>query len=1014
MPTLEMSLSVIVWILVALVAVATSPDATAQTSESPKTLAEELPRIAPVEPDKAIGTFELQQGFQLELVAAEPLVADPVDACFDANGRMYVAEMHGYPFSFEPTQKNPAGGGKKDGGIIRLLEDTDNDGVFDRSVVFADKITWPTSVCCYDGGVFVLASPHLHYLKDTNGDDIADIRRIVFTGFSRDNVQGLANNMKWTLDNRIAVAGGRLRAELKHADRTVVPLGGQDFAFDPRTESVEPLTGGGQFGHSMNDWGERFLCSNSNHIQHVVYPHRYLKRNADFAVSAGIRSIAKEGPAAPVFRRSSAEPWRVVRTRRRVSDPEYRKRLSQTERFAVGFFTSATGVTVYRGSAYPQQFRGNVFIGDVGGNLIHRKTLRPNGVTFLAERADQQSEFIASTDNWFRPVNFVNAPDGTLFILDMYRETIEHPASIPEDIKQHLYLESGDERGRIYRLTSPGMERIVPPNLQSATTAELVANLNSGHSWNRETAQRLLWEGSDLSAIPALRELIHSSASSLGRLHALHTLQGLDQLDEETLLTALADEDPRIREHAIRLSESHNNSPRIVNALNMLAKDSDARIRFQLAFSAGQLDDRNAVKLLSRLIRNSTFNSDIENAILTSLSGRVDALVFGLLEDEEFLGQQHASHWIGDLSQIIARSSQPQVTVKLLGLATELSDHSQIREQIFRSVGGGLLQHGSSISQLLSHSRDESRTKQLVNQYFRATAELALNPDVAPAKRKAAIELLGFSDDATALRSLSTFLSPKEPQEYQLAAVRAISNQPDESITQSLLANWSSYSPSVRNEIIDALLRTRRRMLSLLDSIESQAIQPTDIAPDKRELLANHPRSDIRDRAREVFDRLIDSDRANVVDQYRGVLRLEGNPARGEPLFVKHCSICHRVADKGHQVGPDLASIQNKSDADLLIAILDPNREAQPNYTNYAVATLDGRLLNGMIAAETATSLTLRRAEGKQDVVMRSQIDVLSSTGKSLMPEGLEKELNPQDICDLMAFVRTIKPAVLQ
>ena len=461
-------------------ALAQVPAPAAASSQATK-LADELPRIPAIPADQAGKTFTLQHGFRLELFAAEPQVASPVDACFDENGRMYVAEMRDYPFSWEPTKLNPAGGGKKDAGVVRLLEDTDGDGKADRSVIFADKLTWPVSVCCYRGGVFVLAPPDLHYFKDTDGDGRADVHQIVLSGFGRDNVQAIANSLKWSLDNRIVFAAGRNGGALTRDGQKILGLHGQDLALDPATLAIASITGGEQFGLSFDDWGNRFVCNNSNHIEQVVLEERYVRRNPYFAASNAIRTIAKEGPAAPVFRKSPPEPWRIVRTRRRVSDPAMLRTLPFTEQFAVGYFTSAAGVTIYRGSAYPAEFRGNAFIGDVGGNLVHRKTVHRDGPLMIAQRADEDTEFLTSTDNWFRPLNFVNAPDGTLFVLDMYRETIEHPYSIPDDIKAHLDLQSGDDRGRIYRLLPPTRKaRLSFPKLGSLGTLDLVLSLPSG------------------------------------------------------------------------------------------------------------------------------------------------------------------------------------------------------------------------------------------------------------------------------------------------------------------------------------------------------------------------------------------------------------------------------------------------------------------------------------------------------------------------------------------------------
>ncbi|MDA1013269.1 MAG: hypothetical protein O3A00_02320, partial [Planctomycetota bacterium] len=340
----------------------------AQTKKAPgeKPLADVMQRLKPLEPQDALKSFAIQHGFTLELVAHEPLVSDPVDACFDERGRMFVAEMHGYPYSFEKRPQQPEGGGKKDVGIVRMLEDTDGDGRMDRSTVFADKISWPTSVCCYNGGVFVMAPGFLYYFKDTDGDRQADVREVVLSGFSRHNVQGLTNGLRWGLDNKIYFAGGRNGADVTHRGKKLFSLGSRDIRFDPKTELFEPISGGLQFGHTFDDWGNRFVCSNSNHILHVVWPGWYLQRSKFISPPSTVRSIAKEGGAAPVFRRSPAEPWRLVRTARRAADPNFAKRLPRSELVPTGFFTSSTGITVYRGDAYPAAFRGNVFIGDVG------------------------------------------------------------------------------------------------------------------------------------------------------------------------------------------------------------------------------------------------------------------------------------------------------------------------------------------------------------------------------------------------------------------------------------------------------------------------------------------------------------------------------------------------------------------------------------------------------------------------------------------------------------------------
>lgn len=980
-----------------------------ETKPAEKSLADEMKRLPPVEVKDALGTFQLEKGFSFEIVAAEPLVSDPVDACFDENGRMYVAEFHAYPYSAEKREQDPTGRGKKESGIIRLLEDTDGDGKMDRSTVFADKLDWPLSVCCYEGGVFLIDPPNVFYLKDTDGDGKADVKRTVYTGFSRFNVQGVANNLKWGLDNRIWAATGSNPADLYRREMHLQNLGRRDWAFDPKTEQLEATTGGIQFGHSMDDWGNRFVCSNSNHIIHVVFEEKYLARNPYFGAAAGTRSIAKEGGAGPVFRRSPAEPWRIVRTRRRVADPKFAG-LPPNERVPIGFFTSATGVTIYRGDAYPEEFHGNAFVGDVGGNLVHRKTLTPAGASFTAQRADENTEFVTSVDTWFRPVNFVNAPDGSLYVLDMYRETIEHPVSIPEDIKAYLDLESGSDRGRIYRLVSPGMKRRTVPKLGQASVAELVANLESTNAWNRQTAQRLLWERQEKSAVPLLVELLQKSKTPLGRLHALYTLSGLHALTPELVITAMKDPHPGIREHAARLSESFvATDEKVADALIELAGDSEYRPKFQAALSLGYVPGEKGIEGLKKVARNVGSDADLRIAFLTSVTANAAPLTAKLLHDEAFLKQPAARGLLGDLARIVGARPENAGAVLLLGVATSPSTAAELKPAILQAVGEGLGRRGTSLSKLLGSGDVDSAIARQTKSLF-ATALASAKEDAKPAaERRGAIALLAFADFDTVAESLEELLTPQTPQELQSAAVGALAAHDDAKVPAILIAAWKGFGPKVRGEATDALLARLPRIEFLLTALADGKVKRAEVDRDKKQLLLNHPNEKIRTRARDLFSGELAGNRAKVVAEYQPALELAGDAPRGKELFAKKCSQCHKLGDAGHQVGPDLTSTQNKSPADLLIAILDPNREAQANFLAYTAVTQDGRTFTGLIAAESAGSITLRRAEAKEDVVLRSQIETLTSNGLSLMPEGLEKELDRQQLADVIAFVKTLK-----
>lgn len=996
-------------------AVAGHGNAKAAEPLSARALANELPRIPPIAPEKSLATFQLQHGFHLELVAAEPRVASPVDACFDENGRMYVAEMRDYPFSWEPTKLNPQGGGKKDAGVVRLLEDRDGDGKIDRSIVFADKLTWPTSVCCYKGGVFVLAPPHLWYLKDTDGDGVADLRQIVLSGFRRDNVQAVANSLKWSLDNRIVFAGGRNGGDLSRDGTTVFKIHGQDVSLNPVTLEVSPMTGGEQFGLSFDDWGNRFVCSNSNHIEQVVFEDRYVRRNPFFAVPDTIRTIAREGAAAPVFRRSPPEPWRVVRTRRRVSDPAILRTLPRTEQFAIGYFTSAAGVTIYRGNAYPPAFRGNAFIGDVGGNLVHRKTLTREGALMTARRADENTEFITSTDNWFRPVNFVNAPDGTLYIVDMYRETIEHPYSIPDDIKAHLDLESGADRGRIYRLAAAGSATTSVPRLERESSRNLVRRLESENAWQRETAQRLLFERQDRSVLGPLEQLVRrSSSSSLGRLHALYTLRGLNSLSDALLFVALADAEPRLRAHAVRLSEPRlRHNPALLAAIVRMSDDVDPLVRFQLALSLGEASPGAAVEPLARLARKVDSDGLLKTAILTSVAENADPLARLLLLDETFLRRPAARELLAELASVVG--AQPHRAKVLSLLEVLLADRTppSLQLAMFRGLGQGLSRRGESIGNLLQRgaSDGETRLAHSAARLFEKTAAIAGDDARNVAERRLAIELLAFAPYRAVSTVLTGLLRPQTPEALQSSAIAALANQDDPAVGRQLLAAWKGLGPTNRRDVIDALLHKPSRLGDLFDAIRLREVSPAEIERDVKQLLLNHPNAALRRQARALFEADLPGDRAKIVANYSPALAGGGNSERGRAIYERRCAACHRFANSGHAVGPDLVSVQNKSPADLLVAILDPSREAQPNYVAYTVVTRQGTVYSGLIAGESAGGLTLRRAEGKEDHILRSQIEELVSTGKSLMPEGLEKDIRPDQMADLIAFIKSTPPA---
>ncbi len=290
-------------------------------------------------------------------------------------------------------------------------------------------------------------------------------------------------------------------------------------------------------------------------------------------------NIAEEARTTSLRRLSPMEPWRVLRTKLRVAGAVPGP--VETGKPG-GHFTGATGVTVYRGDAYPKEYRGNIFVGEVSNNLVYRATLHPKGVGFVAKRGDPDREFIASTDNWFRPVQIANGPDGCLYVIDMYRELIETVVSIPPEIAKHLDPASGVNRGRIYRIVPDGFKRRPLPTLSKATTAELVKLLEHSNGWHRDTAARLLYQRQDSAAIPLLEALAKQSPSPLGRMHALYALDGLGVL--RPVHVNFGEHDPRVLENALRLI-TEKLDVRWLPMGQVLCEHENARVRYQYAFA---------------------------------------------------------------------------------------------------------------------------------------------------------------------------------------------------------------------------------------------------------------------------------------------------------------------------------------------------------------------------------------------------------------------------------------------
>lgn len=955
-------------------------------------LREYLKPVPPLSPSEALKSFEVVDGFEMQLVAAEPRVVDPVAAAFDEDGRLYVCEMRDYPF--KPAE------GREPLGTIRLLTDTDHDGVIDHATVFADKLLWAAGVVPWRGGVFVAASPDIWYLKDTDGDGVADLRRRIFTGFGTGNQQGMVNNLQFGLDHWIYGStgpNGGMIVRVDDPDFKPIPVSGRDFRFHPESLELEAVTGTVQFGNSFDDWGHRFTCSESQPLEQIVFPDHYLARNPFMAAPAGIHNIAP-GPV-PVFRISPIERWRQIRSLRRVNSNERPATAAGASHHVVD---AAAGVTIYRGGVYPADWYGQAFVGDGQNNLIHRRRLIPKGLTFDSQRVDPNTEVVRSSDIWFRPVNALNAPDGTLFFLDMSREYLE-TIHVPLDVAKHLDFRSGRANGRIYRLAPRGFRAPAPPRLGSATIDELVAEFESPHGWRRDTAHRLLFERNDRSAVEPLRRMVRASERPQARVHALWALEGMDALDGETLLQGLRDAHPGVLSQAIRLSEPKlNQEPRVLECVARLADHDDPGVRFQAAFSLGEAVGPTAAKALARLARRDESDAWMRAAILSSIANVSADLFEDLLLNPQPAPQSFASTksglaFLGQLAQVVAarnRIEEIERSLAALHLYSKTGDES-IVDGLLLELGRGR----KRVSRRLVPAEFAPPLAAWLNQRFQRAAEMASGST-------AAIEFFNCFPLEYAQAVRLKILTADAAEAIQIAVMKASAGDADPQLGERLLELWPQFAPQVARVALDTMLARDDRTMQWLNAALEDRVPAAEVDFVRQEALRTHANAAIRTRAERVFAQAASSSRRAVVEAYRPALARQGRVEPGAVVFEKQCAGCHQVGGKGVQVGPGLTPNAVQDPAALLVHILDPNQSVQPNYVQYLALDSSGVTHTGFLAAQTATSVTLTRQNAESAILLRSEIEDLKSTRRSLMPEGFERSIGHAEMADLIAFLQ--------
>ncbi len=566
-------------------------------------------------------------------------------------------------------------------------------------------------------------------------------------------------------------------------------------------------------------------------------------------------------------------------------------------------------------------------------------------------------------------------------------------------------MSNGVEKGRIWRIVPDGFKQPKIPKLGEATTAELVALLEHPNGWHRDTASRLLYQRQDKAAVAPLQKMAAESTVPLGRVHALYALDGLKALDAPTVLHALGDSDPHVREQAIRLAEQFASDPAVRDRLAAMTDDADLNVRYQLAFSLGECKGDAATLALARLAARDGADPWFRMAILSSSADRGGDLVRLLLADKPVRDSDAGRALLTELAGEIGAANRPADIGMALKAIEDVSDTDKAltRPMILALA---VKQPPSARERLL---RDDAKVRAVLDDLLREARKASADSTRDEAARTAAVRTLGLAPFAETRDLFRDLLQSDQPSPVSTAALEALGRYDQADVAGLVLDAWPGLSPALRKTAAETLFSRDAWIAAFLEAVAQKKVRTADVDPARVKLLQSYPDAKVRERARTLFASAQLARRQDVVDDYQKALGLPGDAMKGKAIFKLECSACHRLEGVGTQVGADLTAIKDWGPEKIMLNVLDPNREVQPQFLTYVLTTKSGRVITGMITAETANGVTLRRVDQTSEIVARPDIDDLHSTGLSFMPEGLEKRLDYQTMADLLAYLNTAK-----
>jgi putative membrane-bound dehydrogenase-like protein len=939
-------------------------------------------------PADAIARMTVPDGFSVELVAAEPDLVNPVAMTFDERGRIWVTESLEYP------RREPGPGRDR----IKILEDTDHDGRADKFTIFAEGFNIPSGIAVGAGGVWVANAPDILFLQDTDGDDRADRREVVVTGFGRDDTHELPNSLTWGPDGWLYGLNGVFNRSLIRQDDRELRFTAAMFRIDPRTRRMELFAEG-----TSNPWGIAWDGAGSAFVSACVIDHLW------HLVETGY--YHRQAGAYPPF------TWKI--------ESIVKHHHQQAAYCGIHYFDS---------DAYPAEYRGKLYMGNIHGNCINCDAIARQGATYAGST---EKDFLSANDAWFMPVVQKTGPDGCLYILDWYD-------------RYHCYQDANRDpagidrgRGRLYRVRYKETPRAGAFDLTKESTEQLVARLYSPNVFFRDIAQRLLAERAEPEALDRLEDLVlDDTAPRPARMHALWALVGTGSLESGFHARLLEHADADLRAWGVRAAGNQREiAVGLHNRITTLAADPAPEVRLQVAIAAPKIAGADTIDLLTEVLSHSADDPLIPHIVWQNLHPRLEKEAdrcFAAIERHE-------------------RQQSPGVALVLPRMCERLlADRPLPAEQVAHALAlavqaADIPSFAAAGVQCLDTVADEIRDRELAEAEA-ASLQMACSPVVAKLRKRddndplrvAAVLLAASWNDGSAVEDAREILAARQYSDaargQALEALVLVRDENLLAVVKPLLAEPQGASADLQRRVLGTLARLDHDGVAdlalgvfprLAPELQPQAVglltsRPAwgrkllqalaDGAVDRAAVNTSHVRkllaagdNELRDQVTRIWGTLREErspDRENVIRQTRQLVRTSvGDPAAGQLVFRKVCGNCHKIYGEGQEVGPDLTVNGRGSFEQLVSNVLDPSLVIGAAYQARTVITDDGRILTGLLVEDSPQRVVLKQQGGKLETVPRSAIAEIDTSKLSLMPEDLDKQLTPQQLVDLLTFL---------